>query len=276
MSVAVITVSYHSEDVLPALIQSVAGASRGATQVVVVNNDTEHRGLAERVPPGVQVVESDTNAGYGAGMNRGASIVSDAQWLLLVNPDVVLLPSAIDELLATGAEDERVGVVGPRILTPAGEVYPSARRLPSLRTGIGHALFARIWRTNPWTAAYLEERQSEPVKRDAGWLSGSCLLVRRAAFDEVHGFDERFFMYFEDVDLCARLGRRGWRIVYDPLATITHSGGTSTDTVGRPMVRAHHRSAYRYMSRKYAAWWLLPLRVALRAGLWARSWIVSR
>ena len=99
------------------------------------------------------------------------------------------------------------GAFGPAIVTPDGQLYPSARALPSLGRGIGHALAGWWWPTNPWTASYRQERES-PVEGECGWLSGSALLVRREAFEAVGGFDPKYFMYFEDVDLCDRLGAR--------------------------------------------------------------------
>ncbi len=114
--------------------------------------------------------------------------------------------------------------MGPLIRDPDGSVYPSARHLPSLIRGGMHAVVGPFWKSNPWTAAYRQE-QLEPSERPVGWLSGSCLLLRRSAFDEVSGFDERYFMYMEDVDLGDRLGRAGWQNVYVPSAEILHDKG---------------------------------------------------
>jgi N-acetylglucosaminyl-diphospho-decaprenol L-rhamnosyltransferase len=108
------------------------------------------------------------------------------------------------------------------------------------------------------------------VEGEAGWLSGSCLLLRRGAFEQVGGFDSSFFMYFEDVDLCDRLGRAGWRSVYVPTAVVEHSGGHATKRVPRMMLRAHHSSAYRYLARRYAGTRFAPLRLVLGLGLLAR------
>jgi N-acetylglucosaminyl-diphospho-decaprenol L-rhamnosyltransferase len=159
--------------------------------------------------------------------------------------------------------------VGPAIRTPAGELYPSARDLPRLTTGIGHALLGWAWPANPWTARYRREREA-PRERPAGWLSGSCLLVDVTAFWSVGGFDPGFFMYFEDVDLAERLGRRGWLHVYAPSAVVVHEGGHSTRRDPHRMQRVHHTSALRYLARRYPGPAHAPLRAALRAGLGAR------
>jgi N-acetylglucosaminyl-diphospho-decaprenol L-rhamnosyltransferase len=191
--------------------------------------------------------------------------------VLISNPDVVMSPGSIDRLLATGESDPAIGAVGPAVLNPDGSVYPSARAVPSLRTGVGHALFANLWQRNPWTLAYRRETDPSDERRDAGWLSGSCLLVRRTAFDAVGGFDEDYFMYFEDVDLGYRLGKSGYRNVYEPAATVTHVGAHSTGGESARMVAAHHESARRFLSKKYRSWYLWPVRITLRAGLALRS-----
>ena len=272
------TVSYHSEPYLGDFLESVRGAASSPVVTTVVNNAPDDAHVPDSVAghPRVHVLEAGANLGYGAGMNLGASKAGDTDWLLLANPDLTFAPGAIDELVRVGIGDSSIGVVGPLIYAAGGEVYPSARRLPSLRYGIGHALFGLIWRSNPWTRAYLADRENPPRQRDAGWLSGACLLVRREAFEEVGGFDDKFFMYFEDVDLCARIKRAGWRIVYAPSASITHAGGHSTQAINRKMIRIHHQSAYKYLAARYKAWYLAPLRLALRIGLSVRARIARR
>ena len=114
------------------------------------------------------------------------------------------------------------------------------------------------------------------LPRPVGWLSGSCLLVRRSAFDAIGGFDEGYFMYFEDVDLGYRLGKAGWGNLYEPTAVVTHIGGRSTASVRSSMLRTHHRSAGRFLQQKYRGWHLAPLRWTLRVGLELRARWLTR
>jgi N-acetylglucosaminyl-diphospho-decaprenol L-rhamnosyltransferase len=187
----------------------------------------------------------------------------------VANPDVRFEEGAVDELLAVAARWPRAATVGPAIQTPEGALYPSARDLPSLSTGIGHALVGWLWPANPWTARYRRERE-RPRERPAGWLSGSCLLVDLEAFRSVGGFDPAYFMYFEDVDLAERLGRRGWLHIYAPSAVVVHEGGHSTKREPRRMQRVHHTSALRYLAARYPGRRHALLRLVLRAGLGAR------
>ena len=278
-TVAVVTVSYDSAEVLGPFLGSVRTASAHPVHVVVVDNASPEREETRAVVAGTGAVllESAENLGYGGAMNRGvASLPPAIDWVLLSNPDVVLQEGAIDELVAGAQSRPDAASLGPRVLRPDGSVYPSARRLPSLRTGIGHALFARAIPRNRWTRRYQADELPVDEPRDAGWLSGSCLLVRRSAFEQVGGFDEGYFMYFEDVDLGARFGAAGFANVYWPAAVVTHSGAHSTASRAGAMERAHHVSAARYVSRKYHRWYLLPIRVVLRVGIFARGMVVSR
>jgi N-acetylglucosaminyl-diphospho-decaprenol L-rhamnosyltransferase len=275
--VGVVTVSFGSAAVLDGFLNSLPAASTLPVAVVVADNlgdDAEVRRMSEE--SAVTYLPLDRNRGYGGGMNAGVSALPDSvRWVLISNPDVVLHPGSIDNLLGAGDSDPEIGAVGPAIMTDE-VVYPSARAVPSLRTGVGHALFANIWIGNPWTRAYRRDSSSEPVRRDAGWLSGACLLVRRSIFDQLGGFDEGYFMYFEDVDLGYRIGKAGFRNVYEPAAVVTHSGAHSTADHSALMIRAHHTSAQRFLNRKYSGWTLWPIRAVLSLGLAFRSAILSR
>ena len=279
VQVHVVTVSYYSGEYLTRMLQSLPTATSLPLVVTVANNASGDHSLTKNVGESgaiASIVEVGSNRGYGGGVNAAATLETrKSNWILVTNPDLVFEPGAIDELVAVGSSDPSIGVVGPLIRTPSNDVYPSARKLPSLRTGIGHALFSGIWKSNPWTRSYRSDRESPPRERDAGWVSGACMLIRTEAFEAVGGFDEKFFMYFEDVDICARLNAAGWRVVYGPSAEVQHVGAHATTQVNREMVRAHHRSAYAYLASRYHAWYLWPLRLALRIALSIRSTVAK-
>ena len=278
-SLAVVTVSFGSERVLAPFVESVAAASREPVAIVVADNkagaEGDVREFAEK--RGLQYVPVPGNPGYGAAVNAAVDVLpASVQWVLVSNPDVVLGTGSIDTLLATAGGDERIGSVGPQVRTAEGTVYPSARAVPSLRTGVGHALFVNLWAANPWTRAYRRDTEATEQRRDTGWLSGACVLVRRSAFSELGGFDEGFFMYFEDVDLGYRLGKAGYRNVYEPGAVVIHSGAHSTTTDSARMITTHHESARRFLGKKYAGVMLWPIRAGLRLGPGVRSALVVR
>jgi N-acetylglucosaminyl-diphospho-decaprenol L-rhamnosyltransferase len=274
---AVITVTYSPGKTLDAFLDSLAGATDRRVRVILADNGSTD-GAPERAAerPDVDLVPTGGNLGYGGGANRGvAELGEEYGWVIIANPDVEWQAGSIDELLAAAKRWPRGGSFGPLIREPDGAVYPSARLTPSLGRGAGHALFGAVWPGNPWSRAY---RQSETTitERTAGWLSGSCVLLRRAAFDSVDGFDPRYFMYFEDVDLGDRLGRAGWLNVYVPTAEITHIGGHSTSQASARMLTEHHRSAYRYLADRHRGAEWAPLRAVLRLALTVRAKLAVR
>jgi N-acetylglucosaminyl-diphospho-decaprenol L-rhamnosyltransferase len=219
--------------------------------VLVVDNASRDDSAGVARALGVKVVENPANLGYSRAANLGAAATA-APWLLVANPDTRLEPGSLARMLATGEADRRVGCVGPHLRGPDGSDYPTGRRFPSLLVGGLHALLAPLWPGNPATRRYhlADLDRSRPVAVD--WVSGACMLLRRAAFDEVGGFDPGYFMYFEDMDLCLRLAKAGWRVVYDGQARVEHAVGGSTRSAPYRKVLDHHRSTLRFYRRRYA------------------------
>lgn len=278
-AVRVVCVVYHPGPELADFAMSLATASNGPIELVLVDNgddSTTATAVVEQVNAAghphmhARLIVMGRNAGYGAAANAGAA-GAEQPWLVVVNPDIVWGVGSLDELIGAASTDPTIGAAGPVLLNVDGTVYPSARALPSLVTGAGHAALSRVWPSNPWTAAYRRMNESSDVPRDAGWLSGACLLLRREAFEQVGGFDDAYFMFFEDLDLGERIGAAGWRNRYVTTAQVTHVGGTSWRSTPAPMIRAHHASARRYLDHRYTGWHLAPLRAAIHLGLRLRE-----
>ena len=272
-NVAVITVSYNSSAQLEDFLASAVSTVAKSAQILVVDNASADvaatRALTKK--HGATLIELADNRGYGGAINAGAATLDDTvDYIVVANPDLSFSPDAVARLVAAADADPRIAATGPRVLNVDGSAYPSARAIPSLRVGIGHALFANLWPTNPWTRAYHSDATTRREQSAVGWLSGSCLCVRRTAFEAVGGFDEGFFMYFEDVDLGYRLGKQGFLNVFVPTAEVTHIGGLSTAAHSKAMLRVHHDSAYRFLAKKYPGVLLAPLRWVLRLALTAR------
>ncbi|MCW2545428.1 MAG: glycosyl transferase, family 2 [Frankiales bacterium] len=270
--VRVVVVTWRSAAVLPAFADSLRNATMSPYELVVVDNASP--GGPPAAPEGARVIEAGGNLGYGKAANLGASGF-EGEWLVVANPDVVWAPGALDELLDAMNRWPRAGCVGPAIRTPDGLLYPSARAFPSLGRGLGHAVFGWWWPANPWTRSYRAEA-SGPVEATTGWLSGSLMLLRREAWEQVAGFDPKYFMYCEDMDLCRRLSEAGWQNVYVPSAVITHLGGHATREVSAAMLREHHKALYMYLSEHYRRWSEWPLRFGLAMGLSLRYLMASR
>ncbi len=245
---AAVIVSYNVRDLVLECIASLR--ADGVDQVVVVDNASAD-GSAEavrRAEPGVEVLALPRNLGYGSAANRGVAHTS-SPYVVVMNPDVVVAPGATKSLVGALEADPGLALVGPRVETPAGQLYPSARTFPALVDAAGHAFFHFVWPDNPFSRRYRMLDWDHAGPADVDWVAGNHILVRRRAWDEVDGFDEGYFMYMEDVDLCWRLRRAGWRIGYEPAARVVHAIGRSTDQTPYRMIAAHHRSLLRYARR---------------------------
>jgi len=270
--IGAVVVDHDAGRLLEGCVRSVLGG--GATVVVVVENgaDGSTRGalatlLDEHPAPPVRIVRPGRNLGFGAGVNRGlAALAGESpapEWVLVSNPDLVVHPGALSTLRSVLESHPAWALVGPRILTDAGEVYPSVRNFPSLADAAGHALLALFNPENPFTRRYNPGAPEGDVVIEAGWVSGSCFLARRSALEELGGFDEAYFMYNEDMDLCWRAHHAGWGVGFAGTAEVTHVQGVSTARHPYRMMAAHHRSALRFTFRTTTGWRRLALPLAV-------------
>jgi N-acetylglucosaminyl-diphospho-decaprenol L-rhamnosyltransferase len=276
--VAAVVVDYQAADVLPGCVESLL--DEGVAEVVVVENgapDPARRALAGAGLT-VSLLVTGRNLGYGAGANRGLAAVgatgpdggaatddgddSSPEMVLVCNPDLRLHPGAVAALVTALDDQPAWAVVGPRILTPDGAVYPSVRAFPSMVDAAGHALVALFNPDNRFSSRYrpMDGGGNEMVEAD--WVSGACFLARRSALEELGGFDESYFMFAEDMDLCWRARQAGWGVGVQPAAVVTHLEGVSRRVHPYRMVLAHHRSALRFANRTTRGWRRLALPAA--------------
>ncbi len=245
----------------------------GADPIVVVENgkpgsvETALGPLLDAgAAPPVRIVRPGRNLGFGSGANRGLAALAGEErppeWVLVSNPDLVVHPGALDTLRSALESNPAWALVGPRILTESGDVYPSSRRFPSPVDAAGHALLAPFKPDNRFTRRYRPEAPTGDVVAGADWVSGSCFLARRQALEELGGFDEAYFMYNEDMDLCWRAHHHGWGVGFAGSATVTHIGGASTSRHPYRMLLAHHRSALRFSIRTTDGWRRVSLPLA--------------
>ncbi len=265
-----IIVAYRTPAEVAAAVASLRGQTLPPDDIVIVDNGApdgdplpELAGLE-----GARIERPQSNLGYGAGCNLGAQATSGDD-LLILNADVVLTAGAIAALATRLRSDDRIAVVGPRIFSH-GEVQLSARAFPSLRTGLlgRRSLLTRLLlRARRYPAEF---RRVPGSGGPVDWVSGACMLVRRAAFDSVEGFDEGYWMYWEDADLCRRLVDEGWEVHFEPASVVDHATGAS-GTSART-IRAFHESAARFAARHIARTALE--RSLIRAVLETRTWFV--
>ncbi|MGY1943938.1 glycosyltransferase family 2 protein [Nocardia asiatica] len=248
--VSIVLVTYQSADDLPECLSSLKAAAGGYDfETIVVDNSSRDNSVEIARSFGATVIANSDNPGLSAAINQGAARAS-GRWLFQLNPDTVPEEKSIEQLVDRLKADPRIGTVGPNIVQPDGAAYPTGRRFPSLGVGVAHALLGRIWPSNPATRLYLMDDLDRSRVQDVDWVSGSCMMIRREAFEAVGGFDAGYFMYFEETDFCLRLNRAGWRVVFDPAATIMHKVGGSTKSAPYRKIINHHKSALRFFRHR--------------------------
>jgi GT2 family glycosyltransferase len=265
-----IIVAYRTPAETVAAVDSLRAQTPPPDEIVIVDNGSADDHPLPDLPEleGTRVLRPQSNLGYGAGCNLGAGVASGDE-LLILNADVVLDPGAIAALIDRLRSDDRIAVVGPRIFSH-GEVQLSARAFPSLRTGLlgRRSLLTRLLvRARRYPAEF---QRVQGIGGLVDWVSGACMLVRRSAFDEVGGFDEGYWMYWEDADLCRRLVDEGWEVHFEPAGVVQHATGASG--VSARTIRAFHESAARFAARHIAR--TTVERSLIEAALGARTWVV--
>jgi GT2 family glycosyltransferase len=222
--VDVVVVSYNSGDRLRACVELLS--SDRAIEVVVVDNASKDDSVAVVGDLPVRVLALDVNLGFGGGCNAGWRS-GDAPYVLFLNPDARMGPTDVLQL-ADVLERTGAGAVGPRIVDEEGNLEWSLRRFPEVRSIFGQALFAhRVFPQAAWSDEVIRDVERYERESACDWVSGACLLVTRALLNMIGGFDEGFFMYCEDVDLCKRIWGSGRKVTYTPAVVCTHAGGTS-------------------------------------------------
>ncbi|GAC1537587.1 MAG: glycosyltransferase family 2 protein [Acidimicrobiales bacterium] len=238
---AVVIVNYKSAALTVDCVASLR--ADGAVDIVVVDNASgdDCRARLAVADPDVTFVGLPDNRGYGAAANAGVARTG-GRAVVVSNPDLVVRPGTLAAL--AGALTSGVGAVGPRIDRPDETRYPSARAFPSLLDAAGHGFVGLLSADNPWSRRYLRPDAEAPGPVD--WVSGAFMAVARDAWNAVGGFDESYFMFMEDVDLCWRLHRGGWGVRYEPAGRVMHLEGESRKAAPYRMIVAHHRSLLRY------------------------------
>lgn len=250
--VDVVVVSYNSRDELRGCVEPLA--HEPGLRVVIVDNASRDDSLAVIGDLPMERVELAENIGFGAGCNAGWR-TGRAPFTLFLNPDARVEPRAV-LALAEVAQKTSAAVVAPRIVDADGNLEWSLRRFPTVRSIFGQAMFAhRVLPTASWMDEVIREPERYEREGPCEWASGACLLVRRDVLEEIGGFDERFFMYCEDVDLCRRIWDAGHVVRYTPAVTCTHVGGASEPRwrLFAALVRSRIRYAKKHFGRGRAS-----------------------
>ncbi len=229
---------------------------QGGVGILVVDNGSCD-GSPEMVLsdfPEVNLLWNQKNVGYARACNKGISLTEEP-YILVMNADTVLSRNTASVVLKFFESHPDAGAVGPRILNSDGTLQFSCRDFPSLGQAVGHAFIGLFSEENPWTKKYKKKEWDHSTEREVDWISGAFMGLRREAFEQVGGFDEKYFMYVEDVDLCWRLRSKGWEVWYTPRGDVIHHIGQSSKLATTRMTYHHHRSMLRFYRKTYSGPW---------------------
>ncbi len=247
--VSIVIVSYNSRRHLPRCIDSLREHTQGVNYEIIVVDNASRDGSAAFVSesyPSVRVVARKTNGGYAAGINEGVR-ASLGRFIFVINPDTHIYADVASTLAASLRDRPDAGVVAPRLLDNDGTLQLSCRAFPGYTTALfnRYSFFTRVLPSNRFSRDYLMSDFDHASPRDVDWVSGAAIMFPRAVFDAVGGWDTGFFMFNEDVDFCRRVTDAGYRIVYQPEATVYHAIGVSKNPNVRLIVE-RHTSMWRY------------------------------
>ncbi len=255
--VSIILVNYNGGQVVIDCLDSLQTTLQTiAYEVIVVDNASTDGStdLIERLFPAVHLVRQSQNRGFGAGNNRGASLAT-GEFLLLLNTDTLLTFDILPYLVDLMRQNPAIGIIGPQLLNPDGSLQRSTA--PEIS----------IWGEYQALKQQVDDR-SHPINphikmQEVDIVIGAALFIRKCLFDVLAGFDETFFMYFEESDLCRRAQSEGWKVVYAPSVALIHLGGYSVGKTPDRLRSSYRRSQLYYYQKHRPIWEQITLRVYL-------------
>lgn len=252
---SVVIVTWNSEDYVAACLRSLY-ENRGdlSLEVIVADNDSSDRTveIVKGEFPGAHLIVNPGNFGFARATNQGLR-VAEGGYLLLLNPDTVVLEGTLSEMVRFMDENPRVGCLGPQLLNPDGSIQPSCREFLTYEiliwefTGLSK-LLPHHRRLGRWRMGYFDHGSAREVDQPMG----ACLMVRREALEEVGSLDEDFFIFMNDQDFCYRLKKAGWVNYFYPIPKVAHHKGASVVAAKERMIMVSHKAIYQFL-QKYAS-----------------------
>ncbi|HWQ99873.1 MAG TPA: glycosyltransferase [Candidatus Methylomirabilis sp.] len=270
LTLRIVIVAWNVEQLLDRCLRSLPGSCSGLDwDCVVVDNASKDGSVAVAMDvPNVRVIANRDNRGFAKACNQGLAGV-DARYVLLLNPDTECPPDSLTRLVRAADNRDRAGIVGPKLLNSDGSVQTSIRRFPTFWSQFGimlklHNLFPALF------LRYFATDQSLEAEQDVDQVMGSCFLIRREVLEQIGGLDERYFIWFEEVDYCRMAREHGWNVRYIPSVAVTHHGGQSFGQVfTRTKQRYFNDSLVSYFRKWEPGWkpWVLNLVMPLSLAL---------
>ena len=252
---SIIIVNYKAKTLLRECLDSIYHSTTNLCfEIWLIDNASRDNTAkwAREYFPEVKLIENRWNSGFSKAVNQGIG-KSQGKYLLLLNPDTKMADDGMDQILKFMEENPEVGICGPKMIDEKSKLLYSCRSFPNYYTSISssQSLLNRFFPQNLLSKRYLLKGLDRAEVREVDWVSGSCLFARRKMLEEIGLLDENYFMFCEDVDLCLRAKKGGWKVFYFPLLTIVHQIGGSTSLNPLRAKLEHHRSVYYFFKKHY-------------------------
>lgn len=249
-------VNWNTRDELAQCLESVLPQDRSVSYEVIVVDNASTDGSADMVRerfPQVRLIENKRNLGFGTAHNMAIRL-SGSRYILLLNPDSMLQePDVLTKLVSYFDENRDVGILGLRVLNPDGSLQFSARRFPTIGAALfRHTMFGKLFPKNRFVRDYMMADWDHSIPRDVDWVSGCAMALRRTTLERAGLFDERFYMYCEDVDICKSAWAAEDKVSYFPFATAVHRIGAASDKDPYRMIYHFHRSMFLFYLKHYS------------------------
>ena len=255
MDLSIIIVNYHHSHILGDCLESVYRTiEKIQFEIILVDNSSTDGGLESILKnyPVIRFIKNSENAGFARANNQGAKIAS-GDFLLFINPDTIVIEDAIESMLDYIRSDSSIGILGPKVLNSDQTVQYSCRKFPTIWSGLfnRYSLTTKLFPNNRYSRDYLMLDYDHNSIRSVDWVSGCCMMMSKSTFKKANGFDENYFLFTEDVDLCQVIKKKGLRVIYFPDVKIFHKISSSNARSTPQMIIKRHQGMI-YYNQKYS------------------------
>ena len=255
MDLSIIIVNYHHSHILDNCLESVYRTiEKIQFEVILVDNSSKDDGLEPILKryTKIRFINNSKNVGFARANNQGAKIAS-GDFLLFLNPDTTMIENAVESMLDYIRSDSSIGILGPKVLNPDQTTQFSCRKFPTVWSGLfnRYSLTTRLFPNNRYSRDYLMLDYDHNSIRSVDWVSGCCMMMSESTLKKASGFDENYFLFIEDVDLCQVIKKQGLRVVYFPNAKIFHKiSSSNARSTSRVIIKRHQGMLY--YNQKYS------------------------
>jgi len=255
VDLSIIIVNYHHSHMLGDCLESVYRTiEKIQFEVILVDNSSNDNGLKSILKSytKTQLINNPKNVGFARANNQGAKIAS-GDFLLFINPDTIMTEGAVESMLDYIQSDSSIGILAPKVLNPDQTIQYSCRKFPTIWSGLfnRYSLMTRLFPNNRYSRDYLMLDYDHDSICSVDWVSGCCMMMSESTLKKASGFDENYFLFIEDVDLCQVIKKQGLRVVYFPNAKIFHKiSSSNARSTSRVIIKRHQGMIY--YNQKYS------------------------